>query len=70
VQGFAPGDRHGRRAAFLDRFHALLEAEPLVEDGVGIVDLAAARAGKVAAEQRFQHEHQGYLPPLMCWRSV
>src|SRR5262249_7113420 len=32
--------------------------EPLVEDRVRIVDLAAARAGEIAAKQRLQHQHE------------
>jgi hypothetical protein len=29
-----------------------------IEDGVGIVDLAATDAGKVATKQRLQHQHE------------
>ncbi len=47
-----------RRAALVDRVEAFLHRQALVEDGVGIIDLAAAEAGKIAAEQRLQHEHQ------------
>ena len=57
-QRLAAGDRHGRRAAFVDRFHALVIDEALVQDLVGIIDLAAAGAGQIAAEQRLQHQHQ------------
>ena len=32
--------------------------QPLVEDRIGIIDLAAAGAGEIAAEQRFQHQHE------------
>ena len=47
-----------RRAALVDRVEAFLHRQALVEDGVGIIDLAAADAGEVAAEQRLQHQHQ------------
>ena len=57
-QRFAAGDGDRRRAAFVDRVHAFVEGQALVEDLVGIVDLAAAGAGEVAAEQRLQHQHQ------------
>ena len=33
---------HHRRAAFVDRVEAFLHRQPLVEDGVGVIDLAAA----------------------------
>jgi hypothetical protein len=36
----------------------LLHREPLVQDLGRVVDLAAARAGEVAAEQRLQHQHE------------
>jgi hypothetical protein len=48
---------HGR-AAFVHRIEAFRNRKPFVEDGVGIVDLAAAGARQVAAEQRFEHEHE------------
>ena len=32
--------------------------KPLVQDLVGIIDLAAAGAGEVAAEQRLEHQHE------------
>ena len=37
--------------------HSLTD-EPPVEDRIGIVDLAAADAGEIAAEQRLQHQHE------------
>ena len=43
-------------------FEAFGDAEPLVQDRVGIVDLAAAGAGQVAAEQRLQHQHERVAP--------
>src|SRR5665213_3453530 len=56
-EGLAAGDRHDGRAAFVDRLEAFRDREALVQDLVGIVDLAAAGAGEVAAEQRLEHEH-------------
>jgi len=44
-----------------DRVHALLHRHALVQDLIGIIDLAAAGAGQVAAEQRLQHQHQRVL---------
>jgi hypothetical protein len=57
-QRLAAGDRHHRRAAFVGRVPAFLRRHAAVEDRIGIVDLAAADAGEVAAEQRLQHQHQ------------
>src|SRR5690348_7447624 len=57
-QGLAAGDRDHRRAAFVDRLEALFDRQALVQDLVGIIDLAAAGAGEVAAEQRLEHENQ------------
>src|SRR5205807_5055295 len=57
-QGLAPGDHDDRRAAFVDRREAVGERQALVENLVRIIDLAAARAGKIAAEQRFEHQDE------------
>ena len=57
-QRLAARDRHHRRAAFVDRVEAFLHRQPLVEDRVRIIDLAAADAGEIAAEQRLEHQHQ------------
>ena len=57
-QRLAAGDHDDRRAAFVDRFEAFRDAEALVQDRVGVIDLAAAGAGQVAAEQRLQHQHE------------
>ena len=46
------------RAALVDRLHAFGDRQALVQDLRRIVDLAAAGAGQVAAEQRLQHQHQ------------
>ena len=57
-QRLAAGDANHRRAALVDRLEALLRRELLLEDVGGILDLAAAGAGEVAAEQRLEHQHQ------------
>ncbi len=57
-QRLAAGDRDHRRAALVDRVEAFLHRQAPVQDRVRIVDLAAAEAGKVAAEQRLEHQHQ------------
>src|SRR5580658_2954877 len=57
-QRLAASENHDRGAAFVDRVKAFGDAEPLIEDRIGIVDLAAASAGEIAAEQRFEHQHQ------------
>ncbi len=57
-QRLAAGDRDHRRAALVGRVPALLRRHAAVEDRIRIVDLAAADAGEVAAEQRLQHQHQ------------
>ena len=57
-QRLSPRYRHHRRAALIDGVQALLHREATVEDRIGIVDLAAAGAGQIAAEQRLQHQHQ------------
>ena len=54
----AAGDGDHRRAALVDRVEAFLHRQPPVQDRVRIVDLAAAEAGEIAAEQRLQHQHQ------------
>jgi len=54
-QGFTARDYHHRRPAFIGGRDALIDAEALVEDRVGVVDLAATGAGEIASEQRLQH---------------
>src|SRR5918995_2156493 len=54
----AARDGDHRSSAFIDRLEAISDRQALVEDLVGIIDLAAAVASKVAAEQRLQHQHQ------------
>src|SRR5476649_2409649 len=57
-QRLAAGDRHHLRAAFVDRVETVPDREALVEDGIRIVDLAAADASQIAAKQRLEHQHQ------------
>jgi hypothetical protein len=57
-QRLAAGDGHHRRAAFVGGIPAFLRRHAAIEDRIGIVDLAAADACEVAAEQRLQHQHQ------------
>ena len=57
-QRLAARDRDHRRAALVDRVEAFLHRQAPVEDRIRIVDLAAARAGEIAAEQRLQHQHE------------
>jgi len=57
-QRLAAGDRHHGRAALVDGVEAFLDRQPLVEDRIRIIDLAAAEAGEVAAEQRLEHQHE------------
>ena len=57
-QRLAAGDRDDRRAAFVDRLQAVLDRQAAIEDIVLVIDLAAAGAGQIAAEQRLQHQHQ------------
>ena len=47
-----------RRAALIDRGQRILNGDAFVENGVGIVDLAAAGASEIAPEQRLEHQHQ------------
>ena len=55
-QGFAAGDGDGGSAAFFDGFEAGFGAHVLLQDMGWVLNLAAACAGKVAAEERLQHE--------------
>src|ERR1700693_339292 len=54
----AAGNSYHRRAAFVDRVEAVLDRQTLVEDRVRIIDLAAADASEIAAEQRLQHQNE------------
>ena len=57
-QRLAAGDRDDRGAALIDRLQRVGDGNALIQDLVGIVDLAAAGAGQIAAKQRLQHQHQ------------
>ena len=56
--GSPPAIDDDRGAAFVDRLEAVLDRNALIQDLVGIIDLAAAGAGEIAAEQRLQHQHE------------
>src|SRR5229473_3119192 len=68
----AARDRDHGRAAFVDRVEAFLDRQPAIEDRIGIIDLAAAEAGEVAAEQRLQHQHQriAFAPPELLLEDI
>jgi hypothetical protein len=38
--------------------HAIFDGKPLIEDRIRIIDLAAAGACKIAAEQRLKHQDE------------
>ena len=57
-EGFAAGDGDHGRAALVDRLEALLGGELGLEDVGGVLDLAAAGAGEVAAKERLEHEDE------------
>ena len=54
----AAGDRHDRGAAFLGGVKRVLDRDALVQNLFRVIDLAAARACKVAAEERLKHQHE------------
>ena len=64
-QRLAAGDRYHRRAAFIHRLEALFRSHVHLENMGRILDLPAARARQIAAEQRFQHQDERILP---CFR--
>src|SRR6185437_15990844 len=51
-----------RRAAFVDRRETLVDRQATIEDFPGVIDLAAARASEVAAEQRLEHQDERVAP--------
>ena len=57
----AAGDRDHRRAALFDRRDALFHAQPLAQDLVGVLNLAAAGAREVALKQRLELEDERIL---------
>ena len=58
-QRLAAGNTDDRCAAFLGCRPTLFGCQTLIEDVVGVLDLAASGAGQIATEERFQHEDQG-----------
>ena len=54
-------DADDGRLALLGSAQAVFYREILLEDGDGVLDLSASGAGEIAAEERFQHEHQWIL---------
>ncbi len=62
-QRLAAGDRDDGRAAFVDGVQRVFDRHVLVQNRVGIVDLAAAGASQVAPEQRLKHQHQRIALP-------
>ena len=57
-QRLAASDHHNRGAAFVHRAEAIGKRQALVQDLIGIVDLAAARASQIATKQGLQHQDQ------------
>ena len=57
-QRLAAGDDHDGCAALAHGFERVGDRQPLVQDLVRIIDLAAARAGEIAAEQGLHHHHE------------
>src|SRR6266849_2779896 len=73
-QRLAAGDGDHRRAALVHRFETLFRSEVTFQDVGWVLNLAAARARQIAAEQWLQHQHQwialpaGNLLPLAVRR--
>ena len=64
-QRLPPGNAHDRRSALVDGAQALLQRQVLLDDLRRVLDLPAAGAGKVATEERLQHEHQRVPLPAL-----
>src|SRR5581483_4525748 len=60
-QRLAAGNRDDRRTALLDRREALFGAEVTAQHLDRVLDLAAAAAGQIAAEERLEHQHERVL---------
>ena len=58
ISGSPPGMETIGRAALVDRVEALFGREVLLEDVRRVLNLAAAGAGQIAAEQRLEHQDQ------------
>ncbi len=57
-QRLAAGNGNHRRAAFIDGLEALFPRQFLLQNMRRVLDLAAAGAGQIAAEERLQHQHE------------
>ncbi|KOS92276.1 hypothetical protein DM53_4518 [Burkholderia mallei] len=57
-QRLAARDRHHGRAALVDGLQAFLDGQALVQNRIRIVDLAAAVAREVAAEEGLEHQRE------------
>ena len=57
-QRLPPGYGNDGGTTFINRIKAFLDTQPSIENGIGIIDLAASRTGEITAKQRFQHQHQ------------
>ncbi len=57
-QRFAASNRDDWCAAFIDRRHAVVVRQTLIENLSRVIDLAATSTGKVTAEQRLQHQDE------------
>ena len=58
-EGFAAGNGDHGGPALVRRGPALFGGKAFVEDVVGVLDLAATRAGEVTTEEGFEHEDEG-----------
>jgi hypothetical protein len=55
-EGFTAGDGDHRGPALIRCVPALLGCESFIENVIGVLDFTAACAGKIAAEEGFEHE--------------
>jgi hypothetical protein len=60
-QGLAPGDADHGSAAFIHGLETLFRRKVLFQDVGRVLDLSTASAGKIAAEERLQHEDERVL---------
>ena len=58
-EGFTARDGDHGGPALIRRVPALLGCESFIENVIGILDFTATCAGKVATEQRLEHEDEG-----------
>ena len=68
INGSPPGIDTTGAPHFVGCVQALLDAQAAIQDRGRVIDLAAPGARQIAAEQRLQHQHQGYLsrPSSRC----